>query len=70
MPLSTGTGKEARQENIATEIRAGKDPKQAVAIAYHQQRSNAAKKANAGDSAPVLQTLHDSLCNLRDAICK
>lgn len=31
---------EAFKENIATEIRAGKDPKQAVAIAYNVQREN------------------------------
>lgn len=40
MPLSKGTSKAARQENIEKEIAAGKDPKQAVAIAYSQQRAN------------------------------
>lgn len=47
MPLSKGTGKEAREKNVKTEIAAGKDPKQAVAIAYSEQRRNAAKKAAA-----------------------
>ena len=40
MPLSTGTSKEARQGNIEKEIEAGRDPKQAVAIAYAKQREN------------------------------
>lgn len=44
MPLSTGTSKEARQENIEREIAAGKGPKQAVAIAYAKQRENRAAK--------------------------
>lgn len=44
MPLSTGTSEKARQENIEKEIAAGKDPKQAVAIAYAQQRKNRAAK--------------------------
>jgi hypothetical protein len=48
MPLSEGTSKQARQQNIKTEIAAGKDPKQAVAIGYSKQRSNVAKKS--GDS--------------------
>ncbi|MET3232278.1 UNVERIFIED_ORG: 8-oxo-dGTP pyrophosphatase MutT (NUDIX family) [Burkholderia sp. 1263] len=34
MPLEKGSSQEAISENIATEIRAGKDPKQAAAIAY------------------------------------
>jgi hypothetical protein len=42
--LSTGTSAAARSKNIATEIRAGKDPKQAAAIAYATQRRNIAKK--------------------------
>lgn len=44
MPLSNGTSKNAREENIKTEIAAGKDPKQAAAIGYAKQRENAAKK--------------------------
>ena len=38
MPLIHGKSDKARSENIATEIDAGKDPKQAAAIAYHLQR--------------------------------
>lgn len=45
MPLESGKSKEAISHNIATEIRHGKDPKQAAAIAY----SNARK---AGDVNP------------------
>jgi len=38
MPLIHSGSKEARQKNIETEIAAGKDPKQAVAIGYSVQR--------------------------------
>lgn len=34
MPLEKGSSQEVISRNIATEIRAGKDPKQAAAIAY------------------------------------
>lgn len=44
MPLANGKSKKARQQNIATEIKAGKPPKQAVAIAYAQQRRAKGKK--------------------------
>ena len=40
MPLIQSSSKEALQKNIATEIKAGKDPKQAAAIAYSIQREN------------------------------
>lgn len=40
MPLIQSASKEALQKNIATEIKAGKDPKQAAAIAYSVQREN------------------------------
>lgn len=53
MPLSTGTTKAAREENIKREVSAGKPVKQAVAIAYHQQRSNAAKKGARSKDAAV-----------------
>lgn len=38
MPLKEGTSDKTRSENIATEIRAGKPPKQAEAIGYSEQR--------------------------------
>ena len=44
MPLIQGKSDKARSENIATEIEAGKDPKQAAAIGYSVQR-----KAQAND---------------------
>jgi hypothetical protein len=34
MPLKKGRSKKAIQENIRREIKAGRDPKQAAAIAY------------------------------------
>jgi hypothetical protein len=40
MPLEQSSSKEALQKNIGTEIAAGKDPKQAAAIAYSTQRAN------------------------------
>lgn len=46
MPLIKSKSKEAFSKNIAAEIRAGKPPKQAAAIAYSVQRS--AKKMKAG----------------------
>ena len=48
MPLIKSTSKKALGKNIATEIRAGKEPKQAAAIAYSVRRE-AAKK---GSSKP------------------
>jgi 2-phosphoglycerate kinase len=44
MPLSKGKSKKSLQKNIATEVKAGKDPKQAVAIAYSVQRQAKKKK--------------------------
>ena len=38
MPLLKSTSKEAFKENVKTEVKAGKPPKQAVAIAYSVQR--------------------------------
>lgn len=38
MPLNKSGSKAAREENIKTEIKSGKDPKQAVAIGYSVQR--------------------------------
>jgi len=44
MPLSKGTSDKAREQNVKREIEAGKPPKQAIAIAYSQQRKNKGKK--------------------------
>jgi hypothetical protein len=38
MPLIKSTKKEAFKKNIATEVKAGKPVKQAVAIAYSEKR--------------------------------
>jgi hypothetical protein len=43
MPLKKSTSKQAFQENVRTEIAAGKPPKQAVAIAYSEKREASAK---------------------------
>ena len=43
MPLIQGKSKKTLQKNIQTEIEAGRDPKQAVAIAYAVKRRNMAK---------------------------
>ena len=48
MPLIKSKSKEALSKNIATEIRSGKPPKQAAAIAYSVQRE-AKKMAKGGD---------------------
>ena len=44
MPLKKSTSKDALKKNIATEVKAGKPIKQAVAIGYAVKRE-AAKKA-------------------------
>jgi hypothetical protein len=44
MPLIKSTSKKAFSKNVKKEIAAGKPPKQAVAIAYAEQRT-AAKKS-------------------------
>lgn len=45
MPLKHGTSDKTRQENIEREIAAGKPPKQAVAIAYSEQREAKKQKS-------------------------
>jgi len=40
MPLIQSSSEKALKENIATEIRHGKEPEQAVAIAHSVQRAN------------------------------
>lgn len=44
MPLKQSTSKKAFQQNVRTEIKAGKPQKQAVAIAYSVQRKAKSKK--------------------------
>ena len=44
MPLIHGTSKKSFDKNIKREIAAGKDPKQAVAIAYSVKRRAAANR--------------------------
>jgi hypothetical protein len=62
MPLKEGSSSEVRSENIATEIRAGKDPKQAAAIAYAKAR---------GDTIPAgLNTVIDAVCSMCDSVNK
>ena len=65
--LSKGTSAAARSKNIATEIRAGKDPKQAVAIAYATQRRNAAKSRDDGDGAKEIAA---KLVDVLSRICQ
>jgi hypothetical protein len=38
MPLKQSTSKKAFAQNVRTEVKAGKPPKQAVAIAYAEKR--------------------------------
>jgi hypothetical protein len=44
MPLIKSSSNQARGKNIATEIRSGKKPAQAAAIAYSVQRAAKASK--------------------------
>lgn len=44
MPLKKGKSRKAFQQNVRTEIAAGKPQKQAVAIAYSQKRKAQGKR--------------------------
>jgi len=57
MPLIEGKSDKARSENIATEIKAGKDPKQAAAISYSVQR----KAQHAQDDKDMFRQNLDNL---------
>jgi len=61
MPLIEGKSDKAREENVKREIEAGKDPKQAAAIAYSVQR----KAQHGADAAPHQQAL-DALRAIAD----
>ena len=56
MPLIHSSSKSARGENIRREIDAGKDPKQAVAIAYDVQRRAAHEHATTMAAADHLHS--------------
>lgn len=45
MPLKSGKSKKTIGENIATEMRAGRPQKQAIAIAYSKAGMSRAKKS-------------------------
>jgi hypothetical protein len=44
MPLKSGSGRKTIESNIRTEIRAGKSPKQAAAIAYSKAGKSKKRK--------------------------
>lgn len=52
MALRRGYGKKTIEKNIATEVRAGRPVKQAVAIAYSIAREAAPKKLKAKFAPP------------------
>lgn len=62
MPLEHSASNTARSENIRREIEAGKDPKQAAAIAYSVQRQARAH----GDAMPDPRSALDSLRKIAD----
>lgn len=57
MPLIKSTSKQAIGKNTATEIRAGKDPKQAAAIAYSVQREAKKRKKGSGNHSSQIEEL-------------
>lgn len=56
MPLETGRSQEAFSRNVATEVKAGKPQKQAVAIAYAKKRE-AAKDATNDPPGTIVESV-------------
>lgn len=54
MPLEKGSSKAAISKNIATEVRAGKPEKQAIAIAYSEAGESKDATLNWGGGAYIL----------------
>ncbi len=48
MPLKSGKSKKVFEQNIKTEVKAGKKPDQAVAIAYAMKRDSDDKRKKKG----------------------
>lgn len=63
MPLEKGKSEAAFEHNVKTEIEAGKPQKQAVAIAYSEQRAADAREqrvdCNGGMDNAALNKIHD-----------
>ena len=68
MPLVHSKSNEARRENVKREIEAGKDPKQAAAIAYSVQREarDVAMDAKHIEAVQALHKIADA-CMSRDS---
>lgn len=70
MPLQEGSSREAISENIKTEIEAGKDPKQAAAIAYSEAGKDESfefeSKKSAQDEAPEYVSVLPETVSLAD----
>lgn len=50
MPLESGSSKETISKNIATEVRSGKKPDQAAAIAYSKAGKSNKRKSSRSES--------------------